>query len=268
MAIVDAHAHIYPEKIAHRAVEAVCDFYSVGMYGEGTIEHLLSCQKTAPITHFLVHSVATSPRAVESINTFIAQACSDHPEFIGFMTMHQDYEDPEREVQRAIDLGLKGAKIHPDSQHVDLDDPRLMAFYEIIEGRLPIVIHTGDYRYDHSNPVRLKKVLRAFPNLRVDAAHYGSWSRFEVGYDVLHDEAAHNDNLFIDTSSSSFMLGARRMRELARLWGTDRVMFGSDYPMWDPADEYATIAHAGFTDDELENILWHNAERFIGVSVG
>ena len=51
------------------------------------------------------------------------------------------------------------------------------------------------------------------------------------------------------------------------MWGTDRIMFGSDFPMWDPAEEFHTLATAGFTDDELENILWHNAERFSGVKV-
>ena len=36
----------------------------------------------------------------------------------------------------------------------NMDDPRLMRLYEIIEGRLPIVIHTGDYRYDYSHQPR------------------------------------------------------------------------------------------------------------------
>lgn len=269
MAIIDAHAHIYPEKIAARAVDAVGDFYGVEMFaaGQGTPEHLLSRQSEVPITHFLVHSVATTPHSVETINNFIAAQCKAHPEFIGFMTMHQDYETPEQEVERAIELGLRGVKIHPDTQKVAMDDPRLMALYEIIEGRLPIVIHCGDYRYDYSSPQRLLKVAKAFPKLRIDAAHFGCWSRFEIGYDVLYKDLADRDNIFLDTSSSSFMLGARRMGELSRLWGTEHIMFGSDYPMWDPAEEYRTLLNSGFTEDELENILWHNAERFIGITV-
>lgn len=269
MAIIDAHAHIYPEKIAARAVSAVGNFYGVEMFaeGHGTPEHLLSCQAEVPITHFLVHSVATTPHAVETINNFIAAQCEAHPQFIGFMTMHQDYENPEAEVERAISLGLRGVKIHPDTQKVNMDDPRLMAFYEIIEGRLPIVIHCGDYRYDYSSPERLLKIVEAFPNLRIDAAHFGCWSQYEIGYDVLHEKLANNDNIFMDTSSSSFMLGARRMGELSRLWGTQHIMFGSDYPMWSPADEYHTLMQCGFTDDELEDILCHNAERFIGIEM-
>ena len=119
-------------------------------------------------------------------------------------------------------------KLHPDTQHVNMDDPRLMNVYEMIEGRLPIVIHTGDYRYDYSHPRRLMNVLKTFPDLVVDAAHFGCWSRYEVGYDILHNA----DNLFVDASSSQFFLGQRRTVELARMWGTDRIMFGSDYPMW------------------------------------
>ncbi len=262
MAVIDVHAHIYPEKIASRAVHAVGDFYAVGMEGDGTPAHLLSAREQAPLTHFVVHSVATSPHAVTSINDFIAQQCREHPEFIGFAAMHQDFPNPEAEIDRIVGMGLQGVKLHPDTQKVNMDDPRLMRLYEIIEGRLPLIVHTGDYRYDYSNPQRLKSILHTFPNLVVDAAHFGGWSIPEIGYDVLHDE-----NVFIDVSSSMAFLGDRRTAELVRMWGTDRVMFGSDFPMWSPSSEYDRFVSLGFTDDELENMLWHNAERFVGCSV-
>lgn len=262
MAVIDAHAHIYPSKIASKAVDAVGDFYLVDMYGKGTAEHLLSSCDKAPITHFIVHSVATTAKSVETINDFIAEQCQLHPEFIGFMTMHQDYPNPEKEIERAIGLGLHGMKLHADTQKVNMDDPRLMNIYEMLEGRLPLVVHTGDYRYDYSHPRRLLNVLKTFPHLVVDAAHFGGWSMPEIGYDVLHHE-----NLFIDVSSSMMFLGNRRTEELVRMWGIDRVMFGSDFPMWDPAHEYDTLTSLSFTDDELDKLLWHNAERFAGVKV-
>ncbi len=262
MAVIDMHAHIYPDKIAERAVDAVGDFYLVGMYGQGTSDHLLSSQQRAPITHFVVHSVATKPSGVATINNFIAQQCQQHPEFIGFMAMHQDLENPEVEIERALNMGLRGMKLHPDTQKVDMDDPRLMNVYEIIAGRLPLIVHTGDYRTDFSHPRRLKNILHTFPNLVVDAAHFGGWSLPEIGYDLLHDE-----NVFIDVSSSMMYLGNRRTKELVNLWGTERVMFGSDFPMWDPVHEYDTFTSLGFSDDRLEDMLWHNAERFTGVKV-
>ena len=141
-----------------------------------------------------------------------------------------------------------------------------MSFYEIIEGRFPVVIHTGDYRYDYSHPRRLRRVLEAFPNLVVDAAHYGGWTIFEQGYDCLHD-APNPERLFIDTSSSVMLLGARRSRELIDMWGVDHVMFGSDFPLWDPAAELDAFRDLGFSPAELEKLLCANAERFAGVSV-
>ncbi|ACV23656.1 Predicted metal-dependent hydrolase of the TIM-barrel fold [Slackia heliotrinireducens] len=267
MPIVDAHAHIYPGKIAPRAVEAVGQFYTIKMAGAGTPEELLAIHKQAGITHAIVHSVATTPKSVTTINNYIAATCEEHPEFIGFGTMHQDFEDMEAEVERAIELGLHGFKLHPDTQEVDMDDPRLMRFYEIIAGRLPLVVHTGDYRYDYSHPRRLINVMKAFPDLVVDAAHLGGWSIYDVAFDEYHAALSSFDNLYVDASSAFFMTGCRHMRELIRMWGSERVMFGSDYPMWNPGSELDKMMRCELTEDELENVLWRTAERFANVEL-
>jgi predicted TIM-barrel fold metal-dependent hydrolase len=268
MPIIDAHAHIYPEKIAAKAVNAVGRFYGVeqSMAGKGSPDDLLA-HRAAGITNFIVHSVATSARSVPTINSFIAEQCDLHPEFIGFGTMHPDFEDMEAEVNRAIELGLHGFKMHPDTQEVDMDDPRLMTFYEIIAGRLPIVLHTGDYRYSYSSPRKLVRILKAFPNLVVDAAHLGGWSIYDIGYDILHEELLGEERLFVDASSSFTWVGRRHMRELIRMWGADRVMYGSDYPMCDPTHELNEMMHCELTDDELDKVLWRNASAFCGVNV-
>ena len=57
------------------------------------------------------------------------------------------------------------------------------------------------------------------------------------------------------------------VHEIELAHGADRVMFGSDFPMWDPAHEYDTFASLGFSDGDLEKMLWKNAERFTGVRV-
>ena len=264
MAIIDAHAHIYPDKIAAKAVHAIGAFYGVKMYDGGTPEELLATMEHCPITHFLVHSVATSARSVLSINDFIAGQCAAHPEFIGFGTMHPDFEDKEAEVERAVSLGLHGFKLHPDTQQVNTDDPRLMQFYEILEAKhLPVCIHTGDYRHDFSHPRRLARVLDAFPELVVDAAHFGGWSIYDQGYDYL----GKYERLFIDTSSSQPLMGNRHTAELIRMWSTSRVMWGSDHPMWSPISELESIMELDFSQDEFEQILWRNAERFAAVTV-
>lgn len=262
MPVIDAHSHIYPDKISVKASSAVGSFYKIEMAAkDASTDSLIAMCENSPVTHHLVHSVATSPDQVESINNFIAAQCEAHDNFIGFATMHQDYEAMEAEVDRAIALGLKGIKIHPDTQEVAMDDPRLMNLYEIIEGRLPVVIHTGDYRYDYSHPRRLKRILKAFPRLVVDAAHFGGWSIYDFALEYLE-----NENCFVDTSSSIPMLGPRRTVELVRAYGVDRVMFGSDFPMWNPVSEYNKLAAMPFTHEELEKLTWKNALTFMGMT--
>lgn len=264
MAIYDIHAHIYPDAIAPRAVEAVGHFYgNAPIQGSGTARQLLSQVKCTPITKVVVHSVATTAHAVTSINNFIAEQCRTHPEFIGFMAMHQDFPDPEGEIDRALGMGLRGLKLHPDTQGVAVDDPRMMHIFELAEGRLPVIVHTGDFRFDFSSPHRLVNVLRAFPNLTIDAAHFGYWSCCDRGWDGLREEAERNPNLFVDCSSSLYALGQRHFVELVRLWGADRVMFGSDYPMWNPAEEYRLVNESGLSDDELHALLTATPERFL-----
>jgi len=271
MAIVDVHTHIYPGKISEKATRAVGNFYELEMFGEkpgigeaaGTVEQLLEVTSDSPITHHVVHSVATKPEQVQSINNFIISECALHTQLIGFASMHQDYENPEDELLRIKAAGLRGVKIHPDIQHVNLDDDRLMKVYEACEQlELPLILHMGDYRYDYSHPRRLVNVLRSFPKLVVDAAHMGGWSIFEIALDYLK-----NEQCFVDISSTFIFSGVRRARELVQAYGADRVLFGSDYPMESPVHEYELFMQLGLSDSDNEKILWHNAEHFLGMKI-
>lgn len=265
MPIVDIHVHVYPDKIAAKASASVGEFYHVTMEEPvGSVGRLREIMDDSPITHALVHSVAVRPQTVTSINTFIAETIAANDQLIGFMTLHQDFEDPASEIERATSLGLRGVKLHPDTQEVNLDDERLMRIYEICERKgLPVMLHCGDYRYDYSHPRRLKNVLHTFPNLVVDAAHFGGWSVYGLALEYLEDESC-----FLDVSSSMRYLGSRRTYELCERHGFDRILFGSDYPMWNPAREHAIFSALGFTERDFEAMCWHNAERFVGTDIG
>ena len=260
---IDCHCHVYPERIAERATAAVGDFYGIHMdVKDGTASGLLKASEGSPIKRHIIHSVATRPDQVRNINDFIASECKANDRFIGFMTLHQDLTDDElqEEIAHASSNGLRGIKLHPDTQRVNMDDPRLMRIYEIAQARnLPIIMHCGDYRYDYSHPKRMQRVLHDFPELTVDAAHFGGWSLFDLAVEYLQ-----NENCFLDMSSSMAFIGKQRTRELAHIYGTDRIMFGSDFPMWSPKQEYEEFISIGFTDSELEDMLCNNALRFLG----
>jgi predicted TIM-barrel fold metal-dependent hydrolase len=295
--IIDFHAHIYPEKIAARAVANICAFYNIPMGCDGTVKGLLEfgiqgggslppgpqpCCGPAPsageaprnapppagaahygaprrcIDRFVVFSAAAAPGQVVSINNFIARTAAEHPELTGFGTLHPDFEDSQGEIDRLMGLGLRGLKFHPDMQLFHIDDERMMKIYALAEGKLPIVFHTGDYRYEYSHPARLARVLDAFPRLCAVAAHFGGWSLFDLALEYLKDRFC-----YFDVSSSIPYLGKKRAAELIHIYGAERFLFGSDYPMWDPRrcleDFYALDLSGG----ERELILHENAERIL-----
>ena len=95
MAIIDIHAHIYPDKVAQRASERRSGNSPASQCGTTPDR----CKDTStllhrPLSHSLVHSVAVKAKVVESINNFVAATCAEHANFIGFATMHPGLREP------------------------------------------------------------------------------------------------------------------------------------------------------------------------------
>ena len=264
--IFDAHCHIYPESIAQKAVEGIDRFYERLPFHpyDGTVGTLLRIGRGAGISHFVVHSVATAPRQISCINRFIAsEVALSEGAFTGLGTLHPDSEQPEQDFRELVSLGLKGVKLHPDFQRFEADSDKAMRIYELCaEAGLPVLVHTGDHRFDYSNPDRIANVLRTFPKLKFIGAHFGGWS--------VWDEAVRKlsgfDNIRVDTSSTFYATGRSKGRELIRQWGADRVMFGADYPMWNPKPDIGCLLDMGLTEDEYRRIFWDNAADVFGLN--
>lgn len=256
---IDAHCHIYPEKIATKAVSGTDNFYGENSVGVGTVDDLIKRGTAAGIDKFIVQSVATTPKQVKSINGFIADEVSRNPEkLIGLGTLHPDSEDIKGDIEHLLELGLKGVKLHPDIQAFKIDDYRCLKIYEICEEKgIPILMHTGDSRYDYSNPNRLVPVLKIYTGLTVIGAHFGGWSIWEkASYDYCDIP-----NIYVDCSSSFNYLEPKTVLEIIRRYGADKVLFGTDYPMWDPESEVDYFLSLGLDEKEKESILNINAAK-------
>jgi aminocarboxymuconate-semialdehyde decarboxylase len=55
------------------------------------------------------------------------------------------------------------------------------------------------------------------------------------------------------------------LRSAVELLGPDRVMFGSDYPFWEPERSVATLDEAGFDDDVTERLRHATARRLFSL---
>ena len=255
MQIIDFHTHVYPNAIAHKAAQSIRDFYEIEDTNlDGTVDQLLDAGKAAGISRYIILPVGLKPSHVGHINDFIYQQTQAHSEFTGFGTLHAGMEDLTDECERVLGLGLRGIKMHPDSQEFSIDDPRLFPAYEMLQGRAPMILHMGDTRYDHSHPRRLRHVLELFPELEVIAAHFGGYSMPETAYQELKDK-----NCFFDISSSMMFMDDGVPERYIRAYGAERFVYGTDFPLWDPREEVPRFLRLKLTPAEMEQIAYKTA---------
>jgi predicted TIM-barrel fold metal-dependent hydrolase len=72
-------------------------------------------------------------------------------------------------------------------------------------------------------------------------------------------------NVYMDTSSSLAFMEPERAVEMIRKHGADKMLFGSDYPMWDHREELDRFNALKLTENERKAILYGNAHRLLSV---
>ena len=262
MQIIDIHTHIYPSKIAVKATDSVRDFYQLrgSADTDGTVDTLLRRGAMAGISRYVVLPVSNAPNRVRSINSFILEETQGHNNFIGFGTVHAAMQGIEQEVEWILNAGLKGIKMHPDSQRFPIDDLRLFPVYDAIQGKIPLMLHMGDQRYNYSHPVRLRRILDTFPNLQVIAAHFGGYMMFETAKELLYD----TDCIF-DISSAMMFMEPGEAERYINAYGAERMAYGTDYPLWDPVREVERFKSLKLTDAQFDQIAHKTAERILNL---
>lgn len=257
--VIDVHAHIFPEKIARKATDNIGRFYGCSMAADGTVENLLALGRPIWGGSFCGALCGDHGEAGGFHQRFSRGAGASNPSrLIGFAALHPESNRIPQQVEEALQMGLTGVKLHPDFQEFHIDDEKAFPIYEAIEGRMPLLVHTGDSRTEYSKPWRLAKILDRFPKLNVIAAHFGGYSEWENGALSLALK-----NVYVDTSSSQFALTPHQVRELIDIFGADHVLFGTDYPMWNPGEELKKLALVPMTQEEREMILHGNMERLL-----
>ena len=259
MKLIDIHTHIYPPAIARKAAASIREFYELGTDEmDGTADTLLRCGDEAGIDTFVVLPVAMRPDRTRHINDFILEQIAIQPRFLGFGTIHAAMENITGEVEYIMGKGLLGLKMHPDSQVFAIDDERLFPAYEMLQGKLPVMLHMGDKRYDYSHPARLRRVLDNFPNLQVIAAHFGGYSMYDTALELLKDT-----DCVMDVSSSLMFMEDGKAEYYVNQYGAERLAFGTDYPMWDPVKETKRFFDLKLTESQFEQIAHKTAERIL-----
>ena len=266
--IIDAHCHVFPDVIAEKSKGAVSEFYDLPMYTSGTAQNLQKERSRVisiggtdyKITRQLISSPAVTPKQTASINSFISDLVQQDKAFIGFGTLHPGNTNYAEILRSFRQNGLSGLKLHSDFQQFNIDDPEMYPVYAEAEKLgIPVLFHMGDRKLDFSHPRRLQTVLQCFPDLIVTAAHMGGYTHWSEAFDVLKP----SDRLFFDLSSTVQFIEGDLLRKFIDKFGEEQFFFGSDFPMWDPAEELRRLLSFDLPEQTLQNVLHDNFIRFL-----
>lgn len=262
MVIHDAHTHIFPGKIALKATKSIGDFYDINMECSATVENLIKNSNEINAKRMLVCSSAVTKEQVDAINSFIISACKDNSSLLGFAALHPETENIEDILDFCMENGLRGIKLHPDFQKFYIDDPHAYPIYKSAAKRgIPILFHMGDARYDFSSPDRLKKVMHDIPDLKIMAAHFGGYMRWDSAIKLPKSE-----NLYFDTSSSLYIIKKDMVYRFIEKFGDDKFLFGTDFPMWNAKEELNRFLSLKLGKSSEEKILHKNFETLFSLA--
>ena len=80
----------------------------------------------------------------------------------------------------------------------------------------------------------------------------------ETAYECLKDT-----NCFFDVSSYLMFMQKCDAEKYINAYGAERMLYGSDYPLWDPEKEVKSFLKLKLSDDDFEKIAYKNALRIL-----
>lgn len=273
--IIDAHTHIYPEKIAARAIAKLETNSGVKAKTNGMRSGLLESMKEAGIDYSLLLPVATSVKQVDTIVEEAAQTNAGAKEtgLFSFGGIHPDTENYKEVLRRAKSLGLKGIKLHPDYQGTFFNDIRYKRIVvEATELGLYLMIHAGvDIGLPepvHCAPEHVVEVVKETQSDHLILAHMGGWRLWDEVRSQLLELPVYFDTSFsedyLEEDGVQGMLTQEAFVDLVRAMGTDRVFFGTDSPWSGQKRAVDWILQTSLSEKEKEQIFHENFERLIG----
>ena len=198
------------------------------------------------------------------------------------------------ELDRSINkLGLMGVNI-PGSIGATgrIDDPRLEPFYDRVEELgVPLFVHPTDAAFEEildgydgalynslgrvidvsvcAYRLVLSGIMERHPDLKVFMSHTGGALPYQAGRMDKNSKSAKLPKLpsvylrrmYTDTVSPH----AIGVKFAVEFYGEDPVMYGSDYPCWNPESALRTLEEAGFSKAVRQKIMYDNARRILGL---
>jgi len=267
MNYIDFHTHIFPDKIAKQAIDALAA--ESGHYRpctDGTLQGLLDSMKRANISLSLVANIATRPAQMKPILEFCKQIKNDaiHP-LISFHPSNDTY-DVEDMFGEAHVAGIRGVKLHPMYQNFFIDDKYMYGFYELMASfGFFVMFHTGfDMAFPGNTQAdveRVKKVANWFKDLNIVCTHMGGWKQWDR-ISCLSD----CENVYTETSLTMSEISDEEFIKTISYFDEDRILFGSDSPWTDQKEMLDRTLRLTISDRLKEKMMYKNASKLLALT--
>jgi uncharacterized protein len=280
--IIDFHTHIFPKDIRHNResyFEKEPEFkllYDSPQSKIAGAKEIISAMDHNGVDISVVFGFPWhQSRIFKHNNDYILDAVARYPKrLIGFCCVDPFHADAPSEVARCLSNGLSGIGELAFYQSGFTTETiahlaPLMALSR--EKNTPVLIHTNEpvgHMYPGKAPVRLSQIydlVKKYPENRLVLAHWGGGIFF---YHLMRKEVkATFTNVYYDTAASPFLYDPQIYEIAARIVGAEKILFGSDYPLLQPARYFNALAPLNLTPSEQQKICGVNAAGLLGVKI-
>ncbi len=276
--IVDFHTHILPPSFRpRRAAIAERDATFAALFASGDAPMATADELVAAMDEDGVDvSVALGygwcdPDVARESNDYLLEAAQRFPgRIVPFCSVHPRWGRAAlEEVERCVERGAAGiGELHPSTQRIALGRDRGLAKLMALaaERELPVVVH-GSEPVGHAyagkgatHPDALLAFVERFPETRIVCAHWGGGLPF---YALMPEVRAALANVYFDSAASPFLYEPGVFGAVAGTAGTERMLFGSDFPLL-RARRVAKEAIDGLPAKDAAEVLGGNAARLLG----
>lgn len=257
---IDVHAHF---GVYDRAVDAATrslwrDFFSGDIHTVLARAHAVNIVSTfvSPLSALLPDGGDPIAGNRESVKT--AEAL---PEFRFWVVLNPEIPETWRQTEELVSHPqCVGIKIHPVEHSYQIKDHGERIFAFAAEQATPVLSHSGEAG---SLPKDFVPFLNRFPELPFIFAHLGHSEAADLSWQVKAIQRCNGSNVYVDTSSSN-SIKSGLVEWAVREIGSEKILFGTDTPLYSAASQKARIEHAEISDQDKQNIFCRNAQRLFG----
>jgi predicted TIM-barrel fold metal-dependent hydrolase len=276
--IIDFHTHIFPPWLRERRDEYIkrdpCFslLYSQQEARIVTAEELLASMDEAGIGLSVVLNVGwVSHELCVKTNDYILDSVSRYPtRLVGFCAIHPRAGDAAiAELERCAKAGAEGiGELRSDVQGFDLADKRTMKplVEAVLKHDLIFLTHSSEpvgHEYSGKGSITpdiLYSFIAGFPNLKLVCAHWGGGLPF---YALMPEVDKALTNVFFDTAATVFLYKPEIFKQMRHIIGSDKILFGSDYPLMHQNRVLAQIQSSQLLEEDKARILGANAQKLL-----